>query len=85
MDTPYAQPTKETKQLPALLLTRPEAAAQLAISLRTLDLHVSLGNLPVVKIGKSARFRDSSLELFIESNESRFKPKRRAARKEVEA
>ena len=30
MDTPYAQPTKETKQLPALLLTRPEAEAALA-------------------------------------------------------
>lgn len=81
MDTATALSPKETRQLSALLYTRPEAAAKLAISLRTLDLHVALGNLPVVKIGKSARFRHSSLEFFIESNETRIHPKRRAARR----
>lgn len=80
MDTPCALSPKDEKELTALLYTRPEAAAKLAISLRTLDEQCALGNLPVVKIGRSCRFRPSALQYFIEANETRIRPKRRAAR-----
>lgn len=80
MATATAFPPTDEKELTALLYTRPQAAAKLAISLRTLDEQVALGNLPVVKIGKSARFRPSALQYFIEANETRIRPKRRAVR-----
>lgn len=67
------------KDSQALLLTRPEAAAKLAISLRTLDEQIANGNLPVCRIGRSVRFRPSSLDYFIEANETRLNAKRRAA------
>jgi len=68
---------EETK---ALLLSRPEVAAKLAISLRTLDEQIALGNIPVVRIGRrSVRFRPSALDFFIEANETRLNAKRRAA------
>lgn len=70
---------KETRELSALLYDRPEAAARLAISLRTLDEQVALGNIQVVRIGRSVRFRPSALEFFIEANETRLTAKRRAA------
>jgi excisionase family DNA binding protein len=69
---------QETK---ALLLTRPEAAARLAISLRTLDEQIAVGNIPVCRIGRSVRFRPASLDYFVQANETRIHPKRRAARK----
>jgi excisionase family DNA binding protein len=72
---------KETQQAIALLYTRPEAAAKLAISLRTLDEQMAAGNLKFCRIGRSIRFRPSALEDFIAENETRFESKRRPARK----
>lgn len=77
----------KTKPLPAaqcndstpLLLTRHEAAAKLAISLRTLDLQIANGNISVCRIGGAVRFRPTALDYFIEANEHRMSAKRRAA------
>lgn len=66
---------QQTKELTTLLYDRPEVAARLAISLRTLDEQVSLGNIQVVRIGRAVRFRPSSLESFIEANETRLTEK----------
>jgi excisionase family DNA binding protein len=69
-------PPKESK---AMLFTRHEAAERLAIALRSLDEQVTAGNIPVVRIGRSVRFRPSALQFFIEANETRMRPRRRAA------
>lgn len=75
----HASKTATPEKLTPLLYTRPQAAAKLAISQRNFDEQCALGNIPVVKIGKSSRFRPSALEYFIEANETRHNPKRRAA------
>lgn len=67
------------KESSVCLYDRLEAAARLAISLRALDEQVARGNIPVVRIGRSVRFRPSALEYFIEANETRLTAKRRAA------
>lgn len=73
---------KTHEKAKALLLSRPEAAARLAISLRTLDLETSLGNIPAVRIGRrNVRYRPAALDAYIEASESRVNPKRRTARK----
>lgn len=61
------------------LLTRPQSAAVLNISIRTFDERVAKGDIQCVRIGRAVRFRRSSLDYFIEANESRLTPKRRAA------
>lgn len=61
------------------LLNRPQSAAVLNVSLRTFDERVAKGDIPCVRIGRACRFRRSSLEYFIEANETRLTPKRRAA------
>ncbi len=61
------------------LLNRPQSAAILNISLRTFDERVAKGDIPCVKIGTLSRFRRSALDYFVEANESRLTPKRRAA------
>lgn len=53
------------------LLNRAQAAAFLGVALRTLDTLTAKGEIPVVSIGRSRRFRASSLEYFVEANESR--------------
>jgi excisionase family DNA binding protein len=54
-----------------LLLTRHEAAEMLGLSVRKIDLLVSSGDLPAVRIGRSIRIRPSALDYLIESRESR--------------
>lgn len=66
-------------EAPALLVDRPEAAARLAISLRTLDEITSKGDLAAVRIGRAVRYRPAALEAFIEANETKLSAKRRAA------
>jgi len=61
------------------LLSRPEAAAVLNVSIRSFDERVAKGDIPCVRIGRSCRFRRSTLEYFIEANETRLPSKRRAA------
>ncbi len=61
------------------LLNRPQAAAFLNISIRTFDERCAKGEIARVKIGGLVRFRRAALEYFIEANESRLSPKRRAA------
>lgn len=51
------------------LLTRPEAAEHLAVSLRVLDELAAKRKLKFVKIGSSVRYRIQSLESFIQANE----------------
>jgi excisionase family DNA binding protein len=64
------------------LLTRPEAAKALSVSVRTLDELTRTGDLPHVGIGRSIRFRPSSVDYFIEARESRGKrPVQKAKKK----
>ena len=71
---------QHTKELPApLLYDRHQAAARLAISLRTLDQLLADGALACVRIGRAVRFRPSTLESFVEKTECRLSNKRRAA------
>ncbi|MEI7912480.1 MAG: helix-turn-helix domain-containing protein [Verrucomicrobiota bacterium] len=58
------------------LLTRHEAARQLATCLRTVDEAIAKGDIEVIKIGRSVRIRPSALELFIEARAIRINPRR---------
>jgi excisionase family DNA binding protein len=62
-----------------MLYDRNEAAARLSVSLRTLDEQIALGNISVVRIGRTVRFRPAALEAFIEANETKLSARRRAA------
>jgi excisionase family DNA binding protein len=57
------------------LLDRHQAAAQLGVSLRTIDNLISSGDLSAIHIGRAVRIRPSALEYFCEANESRRNPK----------
>ena len=61
------------------LLTRPQAAAVLAVSLRTFDERVARGEIQCVRIGRACRFRRAALDYYVEACETRLTPKRRAA------
>lgn len=63
------------------LLTRPEAAQVLGISLRATDALIASGDLPVVRFGATVRVRPSAIEYLIEARESRNKPRRAGARR----
>ena len=54
--------------IPKLLLTYKEASQCTGLSVATLESLVSQGQVPVVKIGKSARFRLEDLRKFAEQN-----------------
>ena len=54
--------------IPKILLTYREAAQCTGLSVATIESLVSQGKLPVVKIGKSARFRLEDLRKFAEQN-----------------
>ncbi len=60
-----------------ILLTRSEAASQLGVSLRTIDVLIASGDLQFVKIGRCVRFRPSAFEFFVEAHETRTNPRRR--------
>lgn len=52
------------------LMTRQEAAELLRVSLPTLDRLLRQNKLPVIRIGKSVRFRKSSLQAMIDKLET---------------
>ena len=54
--------------IPKVLLTYREAAQCTGLSVATLESLVSQGKIPVVKIGKSARFRLEDLREFAQQN-----------------
>ena len=54
--------------IPKILLTYKEVAQCTGLSVATLESLVSQGRLPVVKIGKSVRFRLMDLREFAEQN-----------------
>ena len=54
--------------IPKLLLTYKEVAQCTGLSVASLESMVSQGKLPVVKIGKSARFRLEDLRNFAEQH-----------------
>jgi len=54
--------------IPKILLTYREAAQCTGLSVASLESLVSQGKLPVVKIGKSARFRMEDLRKFAEQH-----------------
>lgn len=54
--------------IPKLMLTYREASQCTGLSIATLESLVSQGKIPVVKIGKSARFRLEDLRRFAEQN-----------------
>lgn len=57
------------------LLTRPEAAQVLGISLRATDALIAAGDLPIVKFGATVRIRPSAIEYLIEAREVRRDPR----------
>jgi len=61
----------------APLLHRKDAGTLLAVSLRTIDELIQTGDLPVVRLGRSVRIRQSAIDYLIEARESRVKPKAR--------
>lgn len=61
----------------APLLTRQRGAATLGVSLRTVDELIASGDIPVVRIGKSVRFRPEALENFIDARETRINPRKK--------
>ena len=63
-ELPAAFQHPEIILIPKLLLTYKEAAQCTGLSVATLESLVSQGQLPVVKIGKSARFRLEDLREF---------------------
>jgi len=65
------------------LLNRSEAAEILNVSLRNLDERTARGEIRVVRVGRSVRYKRESLEDFIEANETAVKPNRRRARVET--
>lgn len=54
--------------IPKLMLTYKETSQCTGLSVATLESLVSQGKIPVVKIGKSARFRLEDLRKFAEQN-----------------
>ena len=54
--------------IPKIMLTYKDAAQCTGLSVATLESLVSQGKLPIVKIGKSARFRLEDLRTFAEQN-----------------
>jgi excisionase family DNA binding protein len=54
-----------------LLLTRHEAARALRISIRHFDALIASGEIPVVRISRNVRIRQSALEQFIEAMENK--------------
>lgn len=63
------------------LLNRVEAAEYIRTSQRTLDQNLANGNIAVIHVGRRVLIRKAALDAFLEANESRVNPKRRAARK----
>lgn len=61
---------------PNNLLRIPEVARQLAVSVRTTHTLIAHGDLPVVRIGRAVRIRQSALQALIEARETRVKPRR---------
>ena len=51
------------------VLTRPEAAKLLRVSVRTLDYLTKTNQVPLKKIGRSIRFSEKALEHWIEKGE----------------
>jgi excisionase family DNA binding protein len=49
-----------------LLLTKPEAAEQLGVSLRTIERLISAGRLPLVHVEGAARVRVADLEAYVQ-------------------
>lgn len=65
-------------RLPApMLYDRPQAAALLNISLRSLDDQIAKRTLPVVRIGRAVRFRPEALKAYVEAIESKMNARRR--------
>jgi len=62
--------------LPAPLLTRPQAAQALGISLRLVDSLLASGELKAVRIGASVRIRPTAIEYFCEARETSRNPRR---------
>jgi excisionase family DNA binding protein len=60
--------TQIAEQTGAALLTLPETAQQLRISVRNLNYRMKSGQIPYVKIGKSVRFLPADLCRFIEQH-----------------
>jgi DNA binding domain, excisionase family len=57
-----------SEQTGVTLLTVPEAAQKLRISIRSVNYRMKAGQIPFVKIGKSVRFLPADLERFIDQH-----------------
>jgi excisionase family DNA binding protein len=60
--------TLERTRTPSPLLTRKEAAKYLGVQVKTLAVWLCVGryNLPCIKIGRLAKYRQADLDNFIE-------------------
>jgi excisionase family DNA binding protein len=67
--------TAAAAAVPALL-TRPEAAHVLGISLRATDTLIASGELKVVRLGANVRIRPSAIEYLLEARETRSQSRR---------
>jgi excisionase family DNA binding protein len=67
------------------LLTTREAAAALAMGLRSFCRLMAAGGIEIVKIGKTVRISQAAVSRFIEGREARINPKRRQAAKKAAA
>lgn len=47
------------------LLTKPEAAERLRVSVRTIDRYIHDGYVPVVRLGRTVRIRRADLDALI--------------------
>ena len=71
LDSPMSAGIPETRQSAPmsdrLLLTKHEAAERLSVSVRTVERLASTGRLPQVHVERSARFRVTDLEAYVDS------------------
>ncbi len=61
-----SRPEQRRSRSPARLLTIPEAAEQLSVSVRNIRHQIYLRRLPIVKVGRLVRIDERDLERFIE-------------------
>ena len=71
----------ESKSAPIpALLSRPEAAGILGLSIRSTDALIAAGDLPVCRFGGTVRIRPGAIESLIEARETPHRPSRNTGR-----
>ena len=66
VDGDYGTP-QDVPVVPRLLITKAEAAAQLGVSVRTVERLIAAGRLPLVHVEGAARLRVADLEAYVDA------------------